>query len=102
SWPILRRTAVVTLAIARVFPVEDKSVMDGFGELGEAAEIHEEAFTLAGQERIKRVVKVIVPLRVESEASLGTGINDPNIIKIALGDQPRLTIQALGLSLKRF
>ena len=43
SRPILRRAAVVAPAIARVFPVEDKSVADGFSEIGERTEIHQES-----------------------------------------------------------
>ena len=45
-------------------------------------------------------MEIIVPLRVHGIAAGGAGIDNANILEIALGDNPSLAIQSLGLPLK--
>ena len=55
---------------------------------------------MAGEQSIERVVKIVVPLRVERVASRGAGIDDAHIIEIALGNQPGLALEAPRLILE--
>ena len=100
SWPVLRRAAIMAPAIARIFPVENESLASGFRQISQGAEIHEKAFALAGKQSVERVVKIVVPLRVERVPSRITRVDDTNIFEVALGNQPGLALQPPRLILE--
>ena len=47
-------------------------------------------------------MEIVVPLRVQGIAAGGAGIDDANIFKTALGDDPGLPLQTPGLILEFF
>src|ERR1700730_1647352 len=100
SGPMLRGAAIVPSPVSRVPPVKYKSFADGLSQIGNRAEIHQKTLFLPGEQSIERMMKVVVPLRIQGVASHRTGINNADVFEIALRDHPGLAIKPACLILE--
>ena len=75
----------------------DKAFRKGLRHMSKAAEVHVVTFTLAGQQRVQRVMEVIVPLRVEAVPAQFGRANHARIIQRALRNDIYSAIQRSAL-----
>lgn len=71
---------VVALTVRGVLPVIHKALLKFFGKLFALAEILEVARCDSGQPGMKRVVKIITPLRINAISTEFNGANNPRIV----------------------
>jgi hypothetical protein len=83
---VFGRASVSPSPIRRVLATVHKSLPQGLHELVEIAEILIIAIPIPRQKGTETVVKIVIPLGIQTIPPLFRRVNDPNIIEIALSD----------------
>src|SRR4030095_8364956 len=71
------------------------------GDIGDAAEVGVVPAPLAAEQRVQRMVEIVVPLRLEPVAAERAPAAEPRIVEVAFRDQhelaAELALQGFGL-----
>ena len=71
----------------------------GLDHLADAPEILVISVLFFREKRVEAVVKIVIPLSIQAISSLSRGVDDANIVQIALCDHRDLAAQILRLPL---
>src|SRR5579863_3382661 len=82
-----RRPSMVPLAKRRITPVHDEHIAQRVAKIVQSPKIRVITASFAGQNAVKRVVKIITPLGVQAKSSALTGQDQPGIIQITFRDE---------------
>ena len=94
--PHVRRSTVTSLAELRELPGEKVSSGGDGGQVGNSPVIDVVAGLLPRQQSVQRVMKVIAPLRIESQSADRCREQDLRRVQVALGNGEDLPPQAFG------
>ena len=83
---LVRRLGQAARLVIREFPREHKSFGQRLADLTRRAKISIVPLPLAGQPRVQRIMKIVVPLRVETVAACFARHRQARDIRVALGD----------------
>src|SRR5215469_4707010 len=84
----------------RISPIIHVSLDERLAQILDTAKVGEIAVRFAGQQDMKRMVEIIVPLRVDPLAANLGRIDYAGVVEIALRDQPGATAQCKRLSME--
>src|SRR5258707_10874269 len=74
----------------RIFTVVNEAAAKAFRELRDRSEIGQVASRLARQDGVQRVMKIVVPLRIETIASSFARRDDSRLVEIAFRDHDQM------------
>src|SRR5512143_1920779 len=80
----------------RILARVDKSVSIGLFHLNDRAEILVIPALLCGDQRTEAVMEIIIPLGIEAVSADLCGIDDPNVVQVALGNDVHVPAKFLG------
>ena len=90
---ISRCATVRAAAEAGVAAVVDEHVGEGFGEIGESAEVGIVSAAFTGENGVERVMKIVGPLCVDSVAAGFARGDDAGVVEVAFGDQEEMAAE---------
>src|ERR1700692_1083634 len=79
--------------MSRVLARVDECLEQRGADLVGAAEVLVIALSLSGEQSVQRVVKVVVPLRMQAVTPTLTVAHQSRVIAVALGDDPELAVE---------
>ena len=90
GWAVFRAVSMLSFPECRVLTGIDKAFPECLHKVFHFSEIFVIPIVFAGQYGMEGVVKIIVPLRVQTIAADILRINDPHIIEVALGNHKQV------------
>jgi len=96
---VFRGTSVSPPPIGRILTRVNEAFLKGLDHLADVPEILVISVSFLCEERVEAVVKIVIPLSIQAISSLSRGVDDANIVQIALCDHCDLAAQILRLAL---
>src|SRR3990170_7535942 len=86
----------------RILPGIDEALPVCLFQMRYLSEVPVIAPLLASQERVQGMMKVVIPLGIQAIAACLTGVDDPDVVQIALRDHIDFSAQHFRFSVHRF